>query len=164
MRRFIYKIGIAVTISSLFIACDLSQLTKANAAKVDDALTQPKTEATVMGFWRSNLPDTTTHPATEIKVTLDVRADHTSLLALIRPTGLAAPNDNLEIVREDWSWQVKDGYFVGTKTKCTYKDPKNPSVDVTTCKEPTAISLDINVIGSLWASKLDGNAFAFRKN
>jgi len=117
MRRFIYKIGIAVTISSLFIACDLSQLTKANAAKVDDALTQPKTEATVMGFWRSNLPDTTTHPATEIKVTLDVRADHTSLLALIRPTGLAAPNDNLEIVREGLVVASKGGIFRRNKNQ-----------------------------------------------
>jgi hypothetical protein len=141
-------------------ACDLTSLKKA-----DDETRQPATEATVVGIWRTNIPVTTTTPPSDIKVTMQVNADHTMLLSQRVATGQAAPYDFVEIAHEFWSWSVADGKMASTKTTCEYKDPATmqPTAE-TECREPKSKSADINVKGKAWTVLENDQPVVFRKD
>ena len=84
--------GLAVMMT--FTACELTSLKKA-----DDDTAQPATEATVVGVWRSNIPTGKAPPEpTDVKVTMQVNADHTMILSQRIATGVADP-EFVEIVK-----------------------------------------------------------------
>ncbi|MBW8890495.1 MAG: hypothetical protein JF616_22310 [Fibrobacteres bacterium] len=145
----------------LLAACDPMSFMK----KEDDETRQPATEATVIGIWRTNIPTGKTPPdPTDIKVTLDIEPDHTLLLSKRLATGLDAPNDYVEIVKEYQSWSVTDGKLVSTKTDCTYKDAATLLETSTDCSEPKTREADIDVKGSAWTLMEDGQPTVYRKD
>lgn len=142
-------------------ACDPASFMK----KEDDQTRQPATEATVIGIWRTNIPTGKTPPdPTDIKVTLDIEADHTLLLSKRIATGKEAPYDYVELVKEYQSWSVSDGKLISTKTDCTYKDPATMETVSTDCAEPKTREADIDVKGAAWTLVEDGKPTVYRKD
>jgi hypothetical protein len=155
-----WKAGLGMALALSLAACDLTSLKQA-----DDDTQQPATEATVMGVWRTNIPVTTTTPPSDIKVTMEVDADHTMLLSQRVATGQPSPYDFVEISKEYWSWSVADGKMTSVKTTCEYKDPATMQpTGETECREPKTETRDINVKGKAWTVVEDGQPIIFRKD
>jgi hypothetical protein len=154
------KLSWTLAIGLFLSACDLTQLTKSSST---DAVAQPKTEATVIGIWRANIPVSAT-PPTDIKVTMDIGSDHTTLLSYRVATGKPSPYDYLEIKKEYSTWTVADGNLSSVKTHCEYKDQTTglatAEVD---CRAPIEESHDINVKGGAWTLIKEGAPLVFNK-
>ena len=143
-----------------FAACDLTGLKKA-----DESTQQPATEATVVGIWRTNIPITTTTPPSDVKVTMQVDAEHTMLLSKRVATGQPAPYDFVEVSKENYTWSVADGKMSSTKTTCTYKDPATmQEIPGMPCQAPLSQDAPINVKGKAWTIVQGDQAIIFRKD
>ncbi len=158
MRHALWNSALVLALGAAFTACDLTQL-----KKTDEETAQPATEATVVGVWRTNVPNTATNPPSDIKVTMQVDAGHTMLMSYRVATGMPSPNDFVEISKEYWTWSVADGKMTCQKTTCEYTDPATME-KTTTCAEPTARTKDINVKGTAWTVVEDGQPIVFRKD
>jgi hypothetical protein len=160
MRSHFLKIGFGLAMALTFTACEFAQLTKAN-----DEATQPKTEATVIGIWRGNIPVTTTTPPSDIKVTMVVNKNYTLLLSKRVATGKAEPNDFIEISKENFTWTITDGKMVRSKVNCEYKDPVSGEVIMDkSCETPLVVESDINVKGSAWTVMENDEPMIYRKD
>ena len=159
MRHHLFHLAAGTAVAFSLSACDLTSL-----QKKETETQQPATEATVVGIWRTNIPTGKTPPdPTDIKVTMDVEADHTMLLSQRVATGQPAPYDYVEIVKEYWTWTVADGKMKSVKRTCTYKDPATMQ-ETTTCAEPLSKEADINVKGTAWTVVEQGQPIVFRKD
>lgn len=161
MRHDFIKTAVGMAALLALSGCELTGLKKA-----DDETAQPATEATVVGIWRTNIPTGKAPPEpVDIKVTMQVNADHTMLLSQRIATGQPAPNDFVEIVKEYWTWSVADGKMLSTKTACTYKDPATmKEIEGAPCAAPTSKSADISVKGSAWTVVENNQPIVFRKD
>jgi hypothetical protein len=164
MRRPFFRI-LAIAARSFpclsLLACDPTALLQ----KEESDARQPPTESTVIGIWRANIPTGKAPPEpTDVKVTLDIGADHSMLLSRRLATGKPAPYDYVELVKEYWSWSVSDGKLSATKTDCTYKDAQSMEVVSTTCAAPTSESVAIDVEGKAWTMDEGGTPIVYRKD
>jgi hypothetical protein len=163
MRHEYLKAGMALFGMALGLsltACDLSQVAAAN-----DNATQPATAATIQGVWRTDILLTTTTPATDIKVTMEIDADNTMILSQRVATGYPAPNDFVEISKETWAWSIVDGKMVSNKTACVYKDPKTAQeIPDAPCAAPLTQEAPISVKGKAWTVVQNDQPIVFRKD
>lgn len=164
MKNLTLKTTLGLMIVITLVGCDLSQLTKSDLTKADENATKPATEATIIGVWRANIPNTTTNPPTDFKVTMDINAGHSMLTSLRVATGKPSPNDYIELRHEFWSWQVIDGKMMSAKTTCEYKDPATgePTAE-TECRAPLSLEAPINVKGPSWTVMQEDQPVIFTK-
>lgn len=160
MRHNITHIAAGMAVMLSLAGCDLTSLKKA-----DDDTAQPATEATVVGVWRTNIPTGAVPPKpTDIKVTMQVNADHTMILSQRIATGVADP-EFVEISKENWDWSVVDGKMLSTKTACVYKDPATmQEIAGAPCSAPTSKSAAISVKGKAWTVVENDQPIVFRKD
>lgn len=161
MRHNLTHIAAGMAVMMSFAGCNLTDLKKA-----DDDTTQPATEATVVGVWRTNIPTGAVPPnPTDIKVTMQVDANHTMILSQRIATGQPSPNDFVEISKENWDWSVVDGKMLSTKTACVYKDPATmQEIAGAPCSLPTSKSAAISVKGKAWTVVENDQPIVFRKD
>ncbi len=142
------------------VGCDLTQVKKA-----DDNTTQPATAETVIGIWRTSIP-VPSNPPTDIKVTMEVLKDGTSVTTQSVATGQPAPAPEfVEISKENWTWKVENGTMLSVKTTCEYKDPATMQpTGETACRQPLTRSDAISVKGKAWSVVQGGEAVIFLKD
>jgi hypothetical protein len=159
MRLANLKLGLGMALGLTLSACNLNDVKAA-----DDETQKPATEATVIGIWRTDIPLATTPPS-NIKVTMQVDAEHTMLTSQRVATGQPAPYDFVEFNKEYWTWKVVDGKVLSEKTVCEYKDPATMQpTGETACRAPLTKEAAINVKGSVWTVVEDGQPILFRKD
>lgn len=157
MRHSILKLGLGLALGFAMTGCELAEVKMA-----DDNTSKPATAATVIGIWRSEVAAT---PSTIIKLTMQVDAAGSMLLSQRVATGQPAPNDNVEIAKENFTWTIEDGAMVAVKTTCEYNNPETmqPTGEIG-CRSPLTRTDKISVKGDIWTVLEGGQPVLFKKD
>jgi hypothetical protein len=162
MGHYFSKSGLGLGLAMVF---SFSGCNTESTDKADPNGVQPKTEATVIGVWHSNVKIVT--PPIDLNIDLTINADHKQTAKILTATGQPAPADYMEISTENATWSVAGGKLISVKTTCTYVTP-DPATGAMTpvgdCRAPLKDSVDINVKGKAWTIIKDGQPAVFLKD